>query len=187
MNVQRMLDGAMPGLPQMRFGVVDVRDVADLHLSAMTDPARQGRTLPGRRRRLHDPRRDRRDPEGRLGDKARARTTRELPDWLVRLASLADSSVQQIVPELGKTKNATGDKAKRLLGWSPRSREDAIVATAESLIKLVGLVEADAPFGDLGPAVRTANAAAARRAGDGGRKHEGGPRRCGDPGRPRRS
>jgi dihydroflavonol-4-reductase len=35
--------------------------------------------------------------------------------------------------------NASGDKAKRLLGWAPRSREDAIVATAESLIKL-GLV-----------------------------------------------
>ena len=58
----------------------------------------------------------------------------------MRLASLADSSVRQIVPELGKTKNATSEKAKKLLGWSPRSREDALVATAESLVKL-GLVK----------------------------------------------
>jgi len=39
-------------------------------------------------------------------------------------------------PELGKIKNATNAKAKRLLGWSPRSNEDCIVATAESLMRL---------------------------------------------------
>ncbi|RBP02804.1 dihydroflavonol-4-reductase [Roseiarcus fermentans] len=140
MIVQRMLNGAMPGLPHLRFGVVDVRDVADLHLSAMTDARAKGErflavagdflTLADMARIL----------KTRLGDKAKRATTRELPDWLVRLVSLADSSVQQIVPELGKVKNATADKAKRLLGWSPRSREDALVATAESLIKL-GLVK----------------------------------------------
>ena len=37
--VQRILNGSMPGLPHMTFGVVDVRDVADLHLRAMTTPA----------------------------------------------------------------------------------------------------------------------------------------------------
>jgi dihydroflavonol-4-reductase len=58
------------------------------------------------------------------------------PDWVVRLASLVDPSVGQIVPELGKYKNATSEKARRLLGWNPRSTEDAIVAAAESLIRL---------------------------------------------------
>jgi hypothetical protein len=40
------------------------------------------------------------------------------------------------LPELGKAKNGTNAKAKRMLGWNPRSNEDAIVATAESLVKL---------------------------------------------------
>ena len=55
---------------------------------------------------------------------------------MVRLAALRDPAVKQILPELGKTKNATNEKARRVLGWAPRSNEDAIVATAESLLRL---------------------------------------------------
>ena len=68
-----------------------------------------------------------------LRDDARRVPDRTLPDWLVKLAALADPAVKQILPELGRRKNATSDKARRLLGWSPRSREDALVATAASL------------------------------------------------------
>ncbi len=138
--VQRILGGSMPGLPHMTFGVVDVRDVADLHLRAMTDPSAKGERFLAVAGDFVTLREIAPILKARLGDAARRASTRELPDWLVRLASLADSSVRQIVPELGKSKNATSEKAKRLLGWSPRSREDALVATAESLIKL-GLVK----------------------------------------------
>ena len=69
----------------------------------------------------------------RLGDAAKRVPTKLLPDWLVRVASLFDPSLRQIVPELGKRKNATNAKAKRVLRWEPRSKEDAVVATAESL------------------------------------------------------
>ncbi len=138
--VQRILSGSMPGLPHMTFGVVDVRDVADLHLRAMTDPSAKGERFLAVAGDFVTLREIAQILKARLGDAARRASTRELPDWLVRLASLADSSVRQIVPELGKSKNATSEKAKRLLGWSPRSREDALVATAESLIKL-GLVK----------------------------------------------
>jgi dihydroflavonol-4-reductase len=62
--------------------------------------------------------------------------TRELPNWLVRLAGLRDPAVKLITPELGKKKSATNEKAKRVLGWTPRSNEEAIVATAESLVQL---------------------------------------------------
>jgi len=47
-------------------------------------------------------------------------------------------------PELGKIKNATNEKAKRVLDWAPRSREEAIVATAESLVRL-GLLKDSPP------------------------------------------
>ena len=76
----------------------------------------------------------------RLGQSARRVPRLQLLDWVVRLAALRDPTVRQILPELGKTKNASSAKAQKVLGWSPRSREDAIVATAESLMRL-GLVK----------------------------------------------
>jgi hypothetical protein len=51
--------------------------------------------------------------------------------------------VKLILPELGKKKNGTNEKARRMLGWAPRSSEEAIVATAESLVQL-GLLK-DSP------------------------------------------
>jgi dihydroflavonol-4-reductase len=134
--VQRLLAGAMPGCPQLSFGLVDVRDVVDLHLRAMLDPAAKGERflavagdfMPVRDMALALKR--------RLGDAAKRVPTRQLPNWLVKLAALRDPAVKQIVPELGKAKNATSAKAQRLLGWSPRGSEDALVATAESLLRL---------------------------------------------------
>jgi nucleoside-diphosphate-sugar epimerase len=73
---------------------------------------------------------------GPEGAAARRVPSFEIPDWLVRLAALRDPAARQIVPELGRPKNATGAKAQRLLGWAPRSSEEAIVATAESLVRL---------------------------------------------------
>jgi hypothetical protein len=66
--------------------------------------------------------------------------TRQLPNWLVRIAAIHDPAVKQILPELGKVKNASNEKARRILDWAPRSNEDAIVATAESLVRF-GLLD----------------------------------------------
>jgi nucleoside-diphosphate-sugar epimerase len=79
----------------------------------------------------------------RMGASAKRVPTRELPDWLVRIAALRDPAVKLILPELGKPKNATNEKARRVLGWTPRSNEEAVVATAESLVRL-GLLK-DSP------------------------------------------
>jgi len=76
----------------------------------------------------------------RMGDAARRVPTRVLPNWVVRLAGLFDPAMAQALPELGKIKRATNEKARRLLGWAPRSSEDAIAATAESLLRL-GLLQ----------------------------------------------
>jgi nucleoside-diphosphate-sugar epimerase len=134
--VKRLLDGAVPGLPRVAYGIVDVRDVADLHLRAMTEPTAAGErflavagefmTVPEMAAVLRE----------RMGADAKKVPTRELPDWVVRLVSRFDSSVKQIVPELGKVKQASNAKAKQLLGWSPRPNEEAIVASAESLVRL---------------------------------------------------
>jgi dihydroflavonol-4-reductase len=68
-----------------------------------------------------------------LGDAARKVPAREIPDWLVRIAALRDPAIKQTLPELGKRKYMTGDKAERVLQWSPRPPADAIVATGKSL------------------------------------------------------
>jgi nucleoside-diphosphate-sugar epimerase len=138
--VQKMMDGALPGVPRMCLGVVDVRDVADLHLRAMTDAAAKGErflAVAGDFMWLVEIAKALKE---RLGDKAKRVPTRQLPDWLVRLARFKDPAVKQIIPELGKWKNATSEKARAVLGWSPRSREESVSATAESLVRL-GLVK----------------------------------------------
>jgi dihydroflavonol-4-reductase len=72
----------------------------------------------------------------RMGEAAKRVPTRQLPNWLVRIAALRDPAVKVILPELGKRKNGTNEKARRVLGWAPRSNEESVVATAESLVRL---------------------------------------------------
>jgi nucleoside-diphosphate-sugar epimerase len=134
--VQRLMDGALPGCPRLRFGVVDVRDVVDLHLRAMTRPAANGERFLAVAGDFMSIREMALALKSRLGDAARRVPTRELPSWLVKLVAIVDPTVRQVVPDLDKHKNATSDKARRMLGWSPRGNSDALVATAESLLRL---------------------------------------------------
>jgi nucleoside-diphosphate-sugar epimerase len=134
--VQRLMDGAVPGVPRLYFGVVDVRDVADLHIRAMSHPAAEGErflAVAGDFMSMLD---IAKVLKSRMAASAKRVPTRELPNWLVRIAALRDPAVKLILPELGRPKNATNEKAKRLLAWEPRSNEDSIVATAESLVRL---------------------------------------------------
>lgn len=131
-----MLDGAMPGCPQLYFGVVDVRDIADLHLRAMTHPAARGERFLGIAADCMSLADIARVLKQRLGPLAGRVATRQLPNWLVRLAALRDRRAREILPELGKVKNASNAKARGLLGWAPRSNAEAIVAAAESLARL---------------------------------------------------
>ena len=134
--VQRLMDGAMPGSPRLCFGLVDVRDVADLHVRAMTNPAANGErflAVAGDFMWMVD---IAKVLKNRLGQAAKRVPTRELPNWVVRLAAVRDPAIRLILPELAEFKNATNEKAKRVLGWAPRSNEEAVLATAESLIRL---------------------------------------------------
>jgi dihydroflavonol-4-reductase len=134
--VQRLMDGALPGCPRIYFGAVDVRDVAYLQLRAMTDPAAKGErflAVAGECMSMLD---IAKVLKARMGEAAKRVPARQLPDWLLRVASLFDPAVKLILPELGKIKSASNEKARRVLGWVPRSNEESIVATAESLVRL---------------------------------------------------
>lgn len=134
--IQRLMDGAMPGCPRLYFGVVDVRDVADLHLRCMIAPAAKGERFLAVSGDFMSIVEIAKTLRARLGEAARRVPKSQIPDFVVRLASMRDPAVKQILPELGKHKNGTNAKAVAMLGWAPRSREDAVVATAESLVEL---------------------------------------------------
>ncbi len=131
--IARLLNG-MPGCPRLFFGIVDVRDVADLHVRAMTHPAAASQRFIAASGDLLSMLDVARILRAHLGDAASKVPTRELPNWLVRLASRFDRTLKPLVPLLDSTRRATSAKAQRLLGWQPRTPQEAIIATAGSLL-----------------------------------------------------
>ena len=138
--IKRLLNGSMPACPDLWFGVVDVRDVADLHLRAMTAPEAKGERFIATQGEAVSMLAIANVLKVRLGDRAKRVPTRKLPNVIVRLIALFNLEMRSLVPLLGKARSATSAKAQRVLGWQPRSWEDAVVATAESLMQL-GIVE----------------------------------------------
>jgi nucleoside-diphosphate-sugar epimerase len=134
--VQRLMDGAMPGCPRLYFGCVDVRDVAGMHIACMTNPAAKGERFLALAGEFLSIVQMARMLKRRLGATAKRVPTLELPDFMVRLAAMRDPAVQQILPELGKRKDGSNEKARRVLGWKFISNEDSLVATAESMLAL---------------------------------------------------
>lgn len=132
--VKQMMTGAIPGTPALFFGVIDVRDVASLQVLAMTDPRAAGErflAVAGRSLSLHE-------MAVILNRRLGTPIPRNLPSWLVRILALFNPLARESVPRLGIKGEASNAKA-RALGWDPRSNEEAIVASGESLQKL-GLV-----------------------------------------------
>lgn len=139
--IKALLDGAMPAVPRIHFGLVDVRDVADLHLRAMTSPKARGErflAVAGETMSILGVARVLR---AKLGSKARRVPRFQAPDWLMRFAARRNPMAGAALPLLGKVRRSTSAKAQHVLGWRPRGNEEMIVATAESLIRL-GLVKA---------------------------------------------
>jgi nucleoside-diphosphate-sugar epimerase len=139
--IQRLLDGG-PGVPRLGFSFVDVRDVADLEIKAMTAPEAGGQRfiavtkfmwMAEAGQVLRD----------RLGERASKVPTRTVPDLLVKGMSLFDPGIRSVVAGLGKKQELTSEKARTTLGWSPRPIEDTIAETAETLIHH-GVVESKA-------------------------------------------
>lgn len=133
--IRRMLQGTLPGLPKLSMGLVDVRDVADLHIRAMTAPEAAGQrflaiagpflSLLGIARAL----------KSRLGADARRVPTFVVPNWVVRLVALFDRLAAQGVPELGRHREADAGKARSVLGWTFRSAAESLADTGRSLKK----------------------------------------------------
>ena len=130
--VQRLLNGSVPAAPRIPITAVDVRDVAEAHVLAMTAPGAGGQRFPmaleplyfidaARLLRQHFP--GKRIPRF------------EMPDWAVRLYALFDRDVRDNIGELGYAKRLDASAAETLLGHKLIPAKDALLATAESLVR----------------------------------------------------
>lgn len=131
--VERLLSGRVPGLPRLGFNVVDVRDVADLHIRAMTDPKAAGERFiaAGNFAWMGDLAALLKTG---LGDEAAKVPTRRAPDFLIRLASLFDKDLGAVTPSLGHKHDYSSAKAQAMLGWMPRPLDETVLDCARSLI-----------------------------------------------------
>jgi dihydroflavonol-4-reductase len=131
--VRKLLQGSLPGLPRFGWPLVDVRDIADLHVRAMTSPVAPGQRYLGAGDFLwiRDIAKILRD---KLPKEARKVPTNGVPNWVVRLSAIFDPLVRDRLFELDKHRPVSAAKALSHLGWAPRSNEAMILDTARSLI-----------------------------------------------------
>lgn len=133
--VKNMLDGAMPGYPNLYFPIVDVRDVAAAHILAMLTPDAAGQRFLLSSGPVLAMKEVGATIRANLGDAASKVPTRSIPDLVVRLGALFSAEFRPIVPDLGYAKRMSSEKARRVLGWTPRDSREAIVAAARSMVK----------------------------------------------------
>ncbi len=134
-----LMTGTIRAIPQISTSMVDVRDVADLHLRAMTHPAAHGErflavagepmTIAAIAQLL----------KNQMGAAAQKAPHRLLPNWLVRVAAKVKPELRSVVPLLGVSKRISHAKAKQMLGWMPRGNEQALLASAHSLVQLAAI------------------------------------------------
>lgn len=137
--IKKLLEGSMPGLPNFGFGIVDVRDVADMHVRCLTMPDMAGERFicSGPFLMMADVAAILRDG---LGPQGRKVPKRKLPDWLMRVVGRFDPVVRQVLGELGNVRDTDISHARTKLGWSPRPPEESVLDTARDMIRL-GIVK----------------------------------------------
>jgi len=130
----------MPYLLKIGFDCVDVRDVADLHLLAMTRSEAVGERFLATTSENMTYKEEAKILQRYLGTTAKKVSTKELPDFLIKFIAFFKKDLRMPATFLGQNTACSNAKAKKLLGWQPRSAEEAIIATAKSMVEL-GLID----------------------------------------------
>ncbi len=132
--IRKIMRRELPGLPDLSWPMVDVRDVADAHLAAMTTPEAAGMRFccAIENARMQD--------IALILDKKFANRgykvpTRKLPNIVVRFAALFDKTIRLVLKDLGKRTEVSNARIKEVLAWNPRSLEEMVVTMAESMIE----------------------------------------------------
>ncbi|GAA0390129.1 hypothetical protein Acor_46750 [Acrocarpospora corrugata] len=128
-----MIGGGLPGSPRIGLEIVDVRDLADIHIRAMTAPEAAGQRFlaTGEFTWMRQMATILRDGLGDAGSKV---PTRQLPDFLVRLTAIFDKPLRSITVSLGRRNRHSTEKAENVLGWRPRPAAQTILDCARSLL-----------------------------------------------------
>ncbi|MXP43842.1 NAD-dependent epimerase/dehydratase family protein [Allopontixanthobacter sediminis] len=134
--VRKALDGSMPMIPNVGVGIVDVRDVAALHVLALEAPDHLVRgerfAASGPFVWLADIARTLRENLTPLH--ARKVPTRRMPDFLVPVLALFMPEMRQLRTEMGRVREIDASNAMKTLGWTMIDSEKTILDTARSLI-----------------------------------------------------
>lgn len=140
--IKAMLNGYMPVVPVMHFGVVDVRDVVDLHLRAMVHPEAAGERFIANKESssLFGLANILRKRFPALADKLPAKelTIEEVREVAKTAPALREAAVLE-----GRIPVISNGKARSILGWEPREITDTITATADALIELGAVSPSD--------------------------------------------
>ncbi|MFC1412517.1 NAD-dependent epimerase/dehydratase family protein [Streptacidiphilus sp. N1-12] len=132
--VGRLVSGRMRGVPRIGLEIVDVRDLADIHIRAMTSPDAAGQRFLATGEFTWMSQMARTLREG-LGAEGRRVPTRQVPDFAVKLvARFRDPSLREITPALGRRNRHSTAKAHRILGWQPRPAHRTVLDCAHSLL-----------------------------------------------------
>lgn len=132
-----LLNGSMKAVPNIPLNVVDIRDVADLHIRAMTNPNANGqRFIASADGKISMPEIAilLKNKMPGVSEKVSAKT---LPDWVLKIAALFNPQARQATFLLKISRKVSNAKAKEVLGWTPiANNEEAILASMESMVKL---------------------------------------------------
>jgi len=132
--VRKLLAREIPGCPDVGWAVVDVRDVADAHVSAMIS-----KDAPGKRFVCAIEHASMRDVATILQQNFSARgyrvPTRRLPNWMMKAVSIFDRTVRLALPDLGQRQELSNRRIVETLNWRPRSLREMVVDMGESLIE----------------------------------------------------
>ncbi|MBB4796198.1 nucleoside-diphosphate-sugar epimerase [Streptomyces nodosus] len=130
--IQQMLTGTMAGVPRIGLEIVDVRDLADIHIRAMTSPKAAGERFlaTGEFTWMLDMARALKEDLGQDGERV---STQETPDDVVR----ANPAMGEIAPSLGRRNRHSTAKAHTVLDWQPRPARESVIDCARSLLSHV--------------------------------------------------
>ena len=134
--LEHLLNGSMKSIPNIPLNIVDVRDVADLHIRAMTNPKANGeRFIASANGQISMPEVAKLLKEKRP-DVAKNVPTKVLPNWILRAAALFNEQAKHAAPLLSINRRVSNDKAKKVLGWFPiASNEEAILTALDSMVQ----------------------------------------------------
>ena len=132
--IARLMNGSVPAAARIYFSAIDVRDVAAAHVRAMLTPWAGGHRFPMGERTLSflefaDIIRK------AMPEFARKLPSRVVPDWMVRAFAFVDKDIRGNVGELGIIRRTDSSDVVKLLGRPLISSEEAVIATARSLVE----------------------------------------------------